>query len=59
MNVLGTLHCWELYMPLENDGIIIRYRKCHDYKIEKVLRIDFETWTVETETGYYKLGEHK
>lgn len=59
MNVLDTLHCWELYMV--GDDMIIRWLEYFGggHKNEKVLRIDFENKLVETEVGYYKLGEHK
>lgn len=59
MNVLDTLDCWELYMS--NGDMVIRWLEYFGggHKNEKVLRIDFENKLVETEVGYYKLGEHK
>ena len=59
MNVLGTLHCWELYMVKEYGEMWVRYKKRRGYKNELVKKIDFDNWIIETVVGYYKLGEHK
>jgi hypothetical protein len=44
---------------MATDEMWVRYKKGSSYKNERVKKIDFDNWIIETVCGYYKLGEHK